>query len=208
MGIEMETLDSFMDRLASPSPAPGGGAASSMVALVGASLTSMVSGLTIGKKGYEESQKVVTEVAKRSGELIKELRVLMKEDEEAFNLIVNAWKMPKTSDEEKRVRKKELENATRVAISVPWKIAGLSQEVLRLSAMLVKHGNRNAITDAGCSLEFSLAAIKGVLQNVKINLKSLSDQEKIESEKMKIKFFVEDSEEIYRNGLKDLEAKL
>ncbi len=208
MGIEMESLDSFMERLASSSPAPGGGAASSMVALVGASLTSMVSGLTIGKKGYEDSQEVVSSIEKRSKELISELRLLMKEDEDAFNLIVKAWKMPKSTEKEKADRQKELEKATRVAIAVPWKIASVSQEILRLSALLVKHGNKNAITDAGCSLEFSRAAIRGVLQNIKINLKSLKDQEKIDSENMKMKFFMEDTEEIYGSALKELEGKL
>lgn len=208
MGIEMESIDSFMERLASSSPAPGGGAASSMVALVGASLNSMVAGLTIGKKGYEGSQKVVERIGKRSSELSAELRVLMKEDEEAFNLIVGAWKMPKSTDEEKKARKEALQKATRVAISVPWKIASASQEILSMAAELVTYGNKNAVTDAGCSLEFSMAAIKGVFQNIKINLNSLKDEEKVESERIKMKLFLEDCQETFDKAMKELETKL
>ncbi len=197
-----------MERLASSSPAPGGGAASSMVALVGASLNAMVAGLTAGKKGYEGSQKVVERIGKRSGELLTELRELMKEDEEAFNLIVGAWKMPKSTEEEKKARAKALQDATSVAIAVPWKIAAASQEILRMAAELVTYGNRNAVTDAGCSLEFSMAAIRGVFQNIKINLKSLKDEEKVESEKIKMKLFLEDSREVFDKAMKELEGKL
>lgn len=204
----METLDSFMDRLASSSPAPGGGAASGMVAIVGAALTSMVAGLTIGKKGYEESEQLMEHVKERSAEIRDQLRELMVADEEAFNMIVDAWKMPRTSDEEKRTRREAIQKATRIAIRVPWRIASLCQEILRISAILVKHGNKNTISDAGCSLEFSMAALKGVLQNVTINLKSLKDEEMVESERLKLKLFIEDSEEIYRKAMNEMEGKL
>ena len=204
----MESIDSFMERLASSSPAPGGGAASSMVALVGSSLNSMVAGLTKGKKGYEGSQEIVERIGKRSGELSAELRTLMKEDEEAFNLIVGAWKMPKSTDDEKKARSKALQDATRAAIAVPWKIASASQEILGMAAELVTYGNKNAVTDAGCSLEFSMAAIRGVFQNIKINLKSMKDEEKVESEQIKMKLFLEDCQETFDRAMKELEAKL
>lgn len=197
-----------MERLASSSPAPGGGAASSMVALVGASLNSMVAGLTAGKKGYEESQVIVEKIGKRSGELANELRLLMKEDEDAFNLIVGAWKLPKNTEEEKEVRKKEMQKATRVAITVPWKIATVCHEILTMASQLVTYGNRNAITDAGCSLEFSMAAIKGVFQNIRINLKSIKEQETVDSENLKMKLFLEDCREIYDKAMGELETKL
>ncbi len=206
--MKMESLDSFVERLASASPAPGGGAASSLVAVVGTALTSMVAGLTVGKKGYEDSQKIAEQVFRRSSELRAELRNLMRLDEEAFNKIVAAWKMPKSSDEEKAKREIELQAATKHAIKVPWQIASASQEVLRLSALLVSYGNRNAITDAGCSLEFSLAALKGVIQNIRINLKSLKDPETVAMEQLKIKLFLEDSDQIYRNAITELERKL
>lgn len=204
----METLDNFMERLASSSPAPGGGAASGMVAIVGASLTSMVAGLTIGKKGYEEHQPLMEKIQKRSNEIQRELRELMQKDEEAFNQIVKAWKMPKATEDEKRARQDSLIEAAKEAISVPWKIASAAQEILRISAQLVDYGNKNAITDAGCSLEFSMAAMKGALQNIKINLKSLKDENLIESERMKMKFFLEDSEQIFNSAMKVLEGKL
>lgn len=204
----MEPLDNFMDRLASSSPAPGGGAASSLVAIVGTSLNAMVAGLTEGKKGYEGSQKMMEHIRARSNEIRSELRDLMVADEEAFNSIVGAWKMPRATEEEKEARKASIQKATKIAIKVPWRIASLAHEVLRIGALLVDHGNRNAITDAGSSLEFARAAIRAVLLNVRINLKSLTDQDLIESEELKMKLFLEDTEEIYRNALRELRGKL
>ena len=115
-----------MERLASPSPAPGGGAASAAVSVVAASLVSMVAGLTIGKKGYEGAHETMKQVLEKSRKLTADLRSLMEEDEAAFNRLFAAWKMPKSTDEEKKRRREAMDIATRGAIQVPWKIAGLA----------------------------------------------------------------------------------
>jgi formiminotetrahydrofolate cyclodeaminase len=204
----METLDSFMERLASPSPAPGGGAASAAVSVVAASLVSMVAGLTIGKKGYESAQEAMKQVLEKSRKLTADLRSLMEEDEAAFNRLFAAWKMPKSTEEEKKKRREAMDIATRGAIQVPWKIAGAAGQVLRLAAAIAAQGNSSAITDAGSALEFSLASIRAALQNVEINLKSLSDHEYAESERMKVKVFTEDALEIYKNAMKDVRRRM
>ncbi|MEM0157612.1 MAG: cyclodeaminase/cyclohydrolase family protein [Thermoplasmataceae archaeon] len=204
----METLDSFMERLASPSPAPGGGAASAAVSVVAASLVSMVAGLTIGKKGYENSQDTMKQVLEKSRKLTGELRSLMEEDEEAFNKLFAAWKMPKSTDDEKKRRREAMDMATRGAIQVPWKIAGTAAQILRLAATVASNGNSSAITDAGSALEFSLASIRAALQNVEINLKSLSNSEYADSERMKIRVFTDDAGEIYRNAMKDVRRRM
>ena len=204
----METLDSFMERLASPSPAPGGGAASAAVSVVAASLVSMVAGLTIGKKGYEGAQETMKQVLEKSRKLTADLRSLMEEDEAAFNRLFAAWKMPKSTEEEKKRRREAMDIATRGAIQVPWKIAGAAGQVLRLAAAIAAQGNSSAITDAGSALEFSLASIRAALQNVEINLKSLSDHEYAESERMKVKVFTEDALEIYKNAMKDVRRRM
>ncbi len=204
----METLDNFMERLASPSPAPGGGAASAAVSVVAASLVSMVAGLTIGKKGYENSQETMKQVLEKSRKLTGELRSLMEEDEEAFNKLFAAWKMPKSTDDEKKRRREAMDTATRGAIQVPWKIAGTAAQILRLAATVAANGNSSAITDAGSALEFSLASIRAALQNVEINLKSLSNLEYADSERMKIRVFTDDAGEIYRNAMRDVRRRM
>ena len=208
MGMRMESLDSFMIRLASPSPAPGGGAASASVSIVAASLSSMVAGLTIGKKGYEDHQELMRKILARSNEITGELRKLMEDDEKAFNEIVSAWKLPRSSDHEKEMRTAAIQKAAKLAIKVPWEIAEVSREILRNAKTLAEYGNKNAVTDAGCALEFSLAALKGAIQNIAINLKSLNDKAMVESEKIKIKNFLDDCEKIYNEGMREVQNKI
>ena len=134
-----------MNRLASGSPAPGGGAASALVSVVASSLASMVSALTINKKGYEAEKARMQEIEKTAADTSTRLRNLMKEDEAAFNLIVTAWGLPKGSDAEKARRKEEIEKATLVAINVPIKIARESLAILEMASYLTARGNKNAI---------------------------------------------------------------
>lgn len=204
----MESLDLFMDRLASPSPAPGGGAASAAVALIGSSLVSMVAGLTMGKKGYEDQEESMKRILEKSRAMSKELRILMDEDEKAFNTLYAAWKMPRGTEEEKSARKKAIEDGTKLAIKIPWKIAGASRDVLSLAANLARYGNSNAITDAGSALEFSMAAIKGAIMNIEINIKSIQDRNWAENERMKIRIFLEDAVSIYNSGIEDVRRRM
>ncbi|MCW6169389.1 MAG: cyclodeaminase/cyclohydrolase family protein [Thermoplasmatales archaeon] len=204
----MESMDSFLERLAQPTAAPGGGAASASVTIIASSLVSMVAGLTVGKKGYENHQEKIAELLIRSKEIRSELRRLMEEDENSFGLIVSAWKLPKNTEEEKNKRSLEIAKASLEATKAPWKIASTSQEVLRQAALIARIGIKSAATDAGCALEFSMAAIKGALENIKINLKSVKDEGIKESENMKMRVFMEDSETTYREGLSVVEERI
>lgn len=192
----MESYDSFVERLASSSPAPGGGAASAMVSIVASSLNQMVAALTEGKKKYEQYQEEMKSILDKSRKVEEELRNLMKEDEDAFNKIIEAMRMPKENDNEKESRRNAIQEATRGAIRAPWKIAAASREVLELSKKVAEHGNRNAITDAACSALFAYSAIEGALYNVKINLSSVRDEEYVNAERTKIKLFLKDCQDI------------
>ena len=204
----MESFDNFIERLGSSSPAPGGGAASAMVSIVSASLASMVASLTVGKKKYMEYEEEMKGILQSSEDLKNDLRQLMKDDEDAFNEIMAAYKMPKESDEEKKLRKEKLTGAAKGAIKVPWQIAGKSRDILTLSLKLSEHGNRNAITDAACAAIFAFGAIKGVLYNVRVNLTSLEDKDYVESEKMKMKFFLEDAEAVYNKVIENVDRAI
>ncbi|MGC8514646.1 MAG: cyclodeaminase/cyclohydrolase family protein [Thermoplasmata archaeon] len=180
-------LENFIERLSSKDPVPGGGAASALVAIVGGALDSMVSALTIGKKGYEQQQGRIVEIGAEASRIKKELEDLMKEDETAFNAISATWKLPKGTDEEKLNRSKMFQDALKKAILPPWKIAGKALEVMDLSIDLIKIGNRNAVTDAGCGLLFGFAAAEGALLNVAINIDAITDAKFAENERAKVK---------------------
>jgi len=202
----MDSFDRFLERLAEPTSAPGGGAASASVSIVASALVSMVAGITVGKKGHEQDEEQLKGIIRRSAELRDELKMLMDEDEIAFNDVVRAWKLPKSTEEEKKKRSTAISVASMGAIRTPWKIASLSQEILRQAELLTRIGIKSAITDAGCAMEFTHASIRGAIENIRINLKSIKDQSILESENIKISVFLEDTEEVYRRGMKNFEA--
>ena len=180
-------LENFIERLSSKDPVPGGGAASALVAIVGNALVSMVSALTVGKKGYEQQQSRIVEIGEEALRTKRELEGLMKEDEAAFNAISATWKLPKGTDEEKMNRSRQLQDALKKAILPPWKIAGKALEVMDLSIDLIKMGNKNAVTDAGCGLLFGFAAAEGALLNVAINIDAITDTKFVEEERAKVR---------------------
>lgn len=201
-------LNNFIERLASKEPAPGGGAASALVAMVGSALSSMVSALTDGKKGYEHVQERVKAIELKMLEIRKNLEDLMQEDEQAFNKISSTWKLPKTTDEEKAARKKALQTALRDAIEPPWRIANLASDVMDNALDLLSIGNKNAITDSACSLIFAFSAAEGALLNITINVNLIDDGSFRTAQEKRMKSFYASLERKRDDGMKILNSSI
>ena len=201
-------LNNFMERLASKEPAPGGGAASALVAMVGSALSSMVSALTEGKKGYEHVQERVKAIELKMLEIRKNLERLMQEDEQAFNKISSTWKLPKITDEEKVARKKALQTALRDAIEPPWRIANLASDVMDNALDLLSIGNKNAITDSACSLIFAFSAAEGALLNITINVNLIDDASFRTAQEKRMKSFYASLERKRDDGMKILNSSI
>ena len=201
-------LNNFMERLASKEPAPGGGAASALVAMVGSALSSMVSALTDGKKGYEHVQERVNAIELKMLEIRKNLEDLMQEDEQAFNKISSTWKLPKSTDEEKMARKKALQSALRDAIEPPWRIANLASDVMDNALDLLSIGNKNAITDSACSLIFAFSAAEGALLNITINVNLIDDTSFRAEQEKRMKDFYTDLVRKRDDGMKILNSSI
>ena len=201
-------LNNFMERLASKEPAPGGGAASALVAMVGSALSSMVSALTEGKKGYEHGQERVKTIELKMLEIRKNLERLMQEDEQAFNKISSTWKLPKSTDEEKVARKKALQTALRDAIEPPWRIANLASDVMDNALDLLSIGNKNAITDSACSLIFAFSAAEGALLNITINVNLIDDTSFRAEQEKRMKDFYTDLVRKRDDGMKILNSSI
>jgi len=193
--MESMGIREFLDELSSGSPTPGGGAASALVGSIAAALSSMVANLTIGKKKYIDVESEMKEVVSRAKELRDNLLKLMDDDVVVFNSIMDAYRLPKNTDEEMSIRKMKIEEASKNACEVPLKTARLCLEVINLASVVVEKGNRNAVSDGICSAYFADAALNGALMNVKINLKNISDE--------KFKEEMNNQIEILRNGSKD-----
>lgn len=169
-------LRSFANETASESPAPGGGSISAYVAALGAALATMVANLSSHKRGWEEQWKTFSDAAEQGQQLKDALLLAVDEDTAAFNAIMTAFSLPNSSPEEKLIRKKAIQDATKIAIEVPAKILRLAAETMPLVRQMVVAGNPNSITDAGVGALCIRAAIQGALLNVKINITGLDDK--------------------------------
>ncbi len=198
----MIDLKNFLDDLESSLPAPGGGSAAALVGAVSASLGLMVSRLTEGKKGYEDQQNEIGKIIKEMIEVKDMLLKGIEEDTDAFNGITAARKLPKSSDEEKKIRKEKLEEAMKEAIRSPWKIALNCQRSMRLNRRLLEIGNKNASSDAAAGAIMAKAAADSVLLNVRINLKYLKKDSYNEDQQLKVAIFSQDCDAILKESLK------
>lgn len=160
----------FFEKLASSDPAPGGGTASAYAGCMGAALLAMVAKLS--QKTSPEAEKV----SKKAEILMKTCFLLAEEDETAFLEVVKAYKLPKSSDEEKNKRVGEIEKALKKAVEIPFQTAASALEVLKDGNAFLDKANKNALSDLGVSALLARAAVEGGLLNVLINLSSMKDK--------------------------------
>lgn len=169
------SLAAFADETASESPAPGGGSISAYVGSLGVSLGTMVANLSAGKRGWEKELEFFSNWAEKGQIIKKSLLSLVDEDTRAFNAIMNAFALPKSTPEEKQIRTEAIETATKYACEVPFKVMQESFNALELLEDMVKKGNPNSITDAGVGVLCVKTAVRGAYFNVLVNAKGLKD---------------------------------
>ena len=171
------TCKGFANETASESPAPGGGSISAYVGSLSAALATMVANLSSHKPGWDDRWKEFSDVAEKGQMLKDELLHLVDEDTNAFNKIMNAFGLPKKTDEDKARRQQAIQDATKYAIEVPFKTVQKSFEVFEICRAMIESGNPNSVTDAGVGALCARAAVTGAYLNVKINAASLDDKE-------------------------------
>ncbi len=171
------TINRFLDECASNSPAPGGGSVAALSGALGAALTSMVCSLTIGKKKYADVEGEMKSVLQRSEELRKTFASLIDQDTEAFNKVMEAFGLPKETDDQKALRSAAIQGATKEAALIPLRAMKLVIDALALARIVAEKGNVNSASDAGVSALMLQACCEGAALNVRINLGSITDQE-------------------------------
>ena len=170
------TLTAFADETASESPAPGGGSISAYMGALGASLATMVANLSAHKKGWDSRWEEFSSWAEKGQAYKDELLKLVDLDTTAFNKIMEAFSFPKSSDEEKAARDKAIQDATRYAIEIPFKVMETALESLTLIKAMAETGNPNSVTDAGVAALCARSAVLGAFMNVKINASGYKDK--------------------------------
>ena len=170
------TCTGFCEETASESPAPGGGSVSAYMGALAASLGTMVANLTGGKAAYDDEWEKFSDVAVHGQQLKNDLLHLVDEDTNAFNKIMNAFGLPKKSDEEKAARSAAIQEATKFATEVPFQTMQKSFEAFEVCRAMVEWGNPASVTDGGVGALAARSAVMGAHLNVKINASSLKDE--------------------------------
>ncbi len=169
-------LATFANETASESPAPGGGSISAYVGSLGVSLATMVANLSSHKKGWDDRWQEFSLLAEKGQSLKDQLINLVDADTKAFNDIMSAFNLPKSTDEEKKKRMQCIQEATKYAIEVPFKVMQLSFESMDLIKTMAIEGNSNSVSDAGVGALCARSAVIGAFMNVRINASNLNDK--------------------------------
>jgi glutamate formiminotransferase/formiminotetrahydrofolate cyclodeaminase len=176
MPLGNETLNKFLDDLASDLPAPGGGSVAALGASLACALVSMVSRLTVGKEKYRANWDKMESAAEASDRLRIKSLALMDDDVASFNAYMAALKMPKETEGQKSARAAEIQKTAKRAAEVPLSILELCAKAAELAVQAAGYGNPNAATDAGSAAVFAEAAGKAAAYNVRINLPAIKDE--------------------------------
>jgi glutamate formiminotransferase/formiminotetrahydrofolate cyclodeaminase len=175
------TCKGFADETASESPAPGGGSISAYMGALGASLATMVANLSSHKPGWDERWEEFSSWAEKGQKIKDELLFLVDEDTVSFNKIMDAFGLPKGTDEEKLIRKNAIQDATRYATEVPFRTMQRAFDSFEVIRAMAEIGNPNSVTDAGVGALCARSAVIGAFLNVKINASGLEDKDFVAS---------------------------
>jgi len=192
------TLAELLQELSSKSAAPGGGAVAALAGALAAGMVSMVSNLTVGKKkylSYEDEMKKNIEIANK---LSEEFTLLADKDTEAFNEVMEAYRLPHQTEEQKLERSRAVEEATKRAALVPMDVLRRCEIVSQLSRSVALKGNENSISDAGVAAIMAYAAAQSASLNILINLSTITDEDfkgKLKSEQDRVLKTVKDMTE-------------
>ncbi|HNX08046.1 MAG TPA: cyclodeaminase/cyclohydrolase family protein, partial [Bacteroidales bacterium] len=171
------TCVAFADETASESPAPGGGSISAYMGALGASLATMVANLSSHKPGWDERWEEFSDWAEKGQKIKDELLALVDEDTNAFNKIMNAFGLPKNSDQEKAIRTQAIQEATKYATEIPFNTMEKALASFDVIKAMATTGNPNSVTDAGVGALCARSAVMGAFLNVKINASGLKDKD-------------------------------
>jgi len=170
-------LDAFADETAGETPAPGGGSISAYVGVLGVSLGTMVANLSAHKAGWDDKWEYYSQWAVKGQAYKNKLLYLVDEDTNAFNKIIDGFRMPKSTDQEKQARIQAIENATKYATEIPFEVMQTAHDSMEVMEAMVKDGLPSSLSDAGVGALCARTAVMGAYFNVRINAKDIKDRD-------------------------------
>jgi len=171
------TVTEFAEETAGESMAPGGGSISAYVGALGVSLGTMVANLSAHKPGWDDKWEYFSDWAVKGQNYKNQLLFLVDEDTNAFNKIIEGFRMPKKTEEEKLTRKNAIETATKYATEIPFQVMETSYNSMEVMKEMVYNGLQNSLSDAGVGILCAKTAVTGAYFNVRINAKDIKDRD-------------------------------
>jgi formiminotetrahydrofolate cyclodeaminase len=170
-------LGSLLEAFSSPDPTPGGGSASAIASAIGVSLLAMVAAMPKTRSNTDHERTILQETCQRLCVLRDALRELINKDSEAYDQVVAAYGMPKTSEQEKAERREAIQRGLTAATEVPLQVMRLSVDAMRTGSEVARRGNPSAASDVGVGFALLVAGLRGAGLNVNINLEGLVDRQ-------------------------------
>ena len=202
------TIEDFANETSSESPAPGGGSIAAYCGVLGSALATMVANLSAHKRGWDERWEFFSKWGEKGIMYQNKLLELVDKDTHAFNQIMNAYALPKDNKNQIALRNKEIQNATKNAINVPFEIMKTSFESIEVIMKMAEEGNPNSISDAGVAMYCARAAIMGAFLNVKINCKDLDDKKYVKKILSSCKKLIDQTDVLEKNVIDIVNKKL
>tara|TARA_R110002072_G_scaffold33696_21_gene101913 strand:+ start:152 stop:1834 length:1683 start_codon:yes stop_codon:yes gene_type:complete len=171
------TVKGFAEETASESMAPGGGSIAAYVGVLGVSLGTMVANLSAHKPGWDDQWEFFSKWAEKGQQYKNELLFLVDEDTNSFNKIIEGFRMPKSNETEIIARKEAIENATKYATEIPFKVMETAYNSMEVMMAMAKEGLQNSLSDAGVGALCARTAVLGAYFNVRINAKDIKDRD-------------------------------
>lgn len=202
------SLKELWEKAGSDAPTPGGGSIAALMGATGASLVIKFCNLTLGREKFKEVEEKFQKVKESAEAISSQLSRLCDRDTEAFNGVMQAFRMPKTTDQEIQRRKDALQRAFKEATEVPYQTAEFCLSLLQSCQEVVEEGNPNAISDLGVGCLACWAGLEGAIMNVRINLPSLKDSAFVEEMEAKIKSLSQDGMTLRSQVLESVKRKM
>lgn len=186
MKLDQLSVRNFVQELGSGNPTPGGGSVAALCGALGAALSAMVSGLTMGREDFKDTQGPMQGIKQTAEELADHFLNLVQEDTDAYQQVIAALRLPKETEEQKASRQAAMQDAMKRAAAVPLETLRASERLIQIAKEAVDQGNPNAITDAGAAVHLARTAAAVAAYNVRINLSGIKDRTFLEESKKEV----------------------
>ncbi|MCW5519549.1 glutamate formimidoyltransferase [Aureitalea sp. L0-47] len=202
------SITDFADETAGESMAPGGGSISAYAGSLGVALGTMVANLSGHKAGWDDQWEFFSKWAEKGQEYLNKLLYLVDEDTNAFNKIIDGFRMPKSTEEEKTARAEAIEEATKYATEIPFQVMETAHDSMEVMEAMMDKGLQTSLSDAGVGILCARAAVVGAYFNVRINAKDIKDRDYAEDILKRAKDIYESANSREQQAIKQIDTKL